>query len=354
MPPPADASPLVTVARASTTAPNEASLETVHPEKRSSQPETHSQRQTSGVERRPVSSQGQKAEARVQSTTHQADAGLVAGAPSQGHQAEPQSVDLQVAGVQAPVGVASVGSTESNTEASTEPAPPDAGLSTGGVTGEPLPWRKPSPITLHFQVEATRKGLSLPASSTLQWASDASGYVAQLHIDAPWGRSRTQTSRGQIDQKWGLRPQRFGDRNRSEQAAHFEWTRQPPVIRFSANTPDAVLTPTTQDRLSVLIQLAGWLTASPRKWSTGDRLTVPVAGARDSQTWTFEWGPLETLDLPSGRVTARHLVRMPTHAYDNRVELWLAPHLDHLPVRVRWTQANGDVVDQRLERTSQP
>ena len=34
--------------------------------------------------------------------------------------------------------------------------------------------------------------------------------------------------------------------------------------------------------------------------------------------------------------------------YDNRVEVWLAPALGHLPVRILWTQANGDVVDQRL------
>jgi hypothetical protein len=36
------------------------------------------------------------------------------------------------------------------------------------------------------------------------------------------------------------------------------------------------------------------------------------------------------------------------HTYDNRVEVWLAPALGHLPVRILWTQANGDVVDQRL------
>ena len=27
---------------------------------------------------------------------------------------------------------------------------------------------------------------------------------------------------------------------------------------------------------------------------------------------------------------------------------WLAPSLGHLPVRILWTQANGDVVDQQL------
>jgi hypothetical protein len=30
--------------------------------------------------------------------------------------------------------------------------------------------------------------------------------------------------------------------------------------------------------------------------------------------------------------------------------MWLAPALQHLPVRLRVTQANGDVADQQLSR----
>jgi hypothetical protein len=57
---------------------------------------------------------------------------------------------------------------------------------------------------------------------------------------------------------------------------------------------------------------------------------------------------VQPLELPAGKLSALHLVREPMHTYDNRVEVWLAPALGHLPVRILWTQANGDVVDQRL------
>ena len=33
---------------------------------------------------------------------------------------------------------------------------------------------------------------------------------------------------------------------------------------------------------------------------------------------------------------------------DTQVDIWLAPSLGHLPVRIRLTQDNGDVVDQQL------
>ena len=61
-------------------------------------------------------------------------------------------------------------------------------------------------------------------------------------------------------------------------------------------------------------------------------------------------GPVETLDLPSGPLQARRLARTPRKPHDSTVEVWLAPSLGHLPVRLRVAQANGDVADQRLAR----
>jgi len=69
-----------------------------------------------------------------------------------------------------------------------------------------------------------------------------------------------------------------------------------------------------------------------------------------SQTWRFAVGDLETLSLPAGSMAARKLVREPADTYDSRVEVWLAPELGHLPVRLRITQTQGDVADQQLSR----
>ena len=39
--------------------------------------------------------------------------------------------------------------------------------------------------------------------------------------------------------------------------------------------------------------------------------------------------------------------------FDTRLELWIAPSMNYLPVRIRVTQSNGDFVDQKL-RASEP
>lgn len=222
---------------------------------------------------------------------------------------------------------------------------PSAPSLTASIPGK---LRLPGNATLSYDVKATRKGVSLPASSTLRFTQDGSTYDARLEIKALLVGSRTQTSKGLLDPAAGLQPLRFGDKAKSEQAAHFDRSRQPPVLRFSANTPDAPLQTHTQDRLSVLFQLAAMLAGEPKRFGAGSTVVVHTAGPRDADMWQFKVGKAEELALPAGTLTAIHLVRTPMHAYDNQVEVWLAPSLDHLPVRVLWTQANGDTVDQRL------
>ena len=58
----------------------------------------------------------------------------------------------------------------------------------------------------------------------------------------------------------------------------------------------------------------------------------------------------ETLSLPVGPTAAVRLTRLPRQPYDQQVDLWFAPSLGYLPVRLRVTHPNGDVADQVLRR----
>jgi hypothetical protein len=244
-----------------------------------------------------------------------------------------------------PAGTAPIAATQPQSKATAERA--DA-TTPGLAASVPGKLRLPPSMTLSYEVVASRKGVSLPASSTLRYTQDGGAYDARMEIKAMFVGSRTQTSKGTVDPVAGLQPLRFGDKTKSELAAHFDRSRQPPAVRFSANTPDAALQPYTQDRLSVLFQLAAMLAGDPKRLGPGSIIAIHTAGPRDADMWQFKVAPADELSLPAGKLTAIHLVRTPMHAYDNQVEVWLAPSLGHMPVRVLWTQANGDVVDQRL------
>ena len=231
-----------------------------------------------------------------------------------------------------------------------EPLPaPDAVASTPTATPNPAPAALPLPFNAERLSASTRLIYSLqtskfpfPVQGELLWLNQGDTYSARLSYRA-FGLSREQTSRGHITAS-GLAPERFSDKYRSELAAHFNYAEN--KISFSANTPDAVLLPGAQDRLSVLLQLGALLVSAPERYPPGSTLSVPTAGPREADIWLFTLAAIEPLDLAGRALPAVKLERQLRRPYDQKVEVWLAPELGYLPVRIRITEANGDHVDQ--------
>ncbi|WCM87769.1 DUF3108 domain-containing protein [Acidovorax sp. NCPPB 3576] len=227
--------------------------------------------------------------------------------------------------------------------------PPGAGANTASTT--PPPARLPDPVRLEFEVNGQAKKFNYRASAELLWRHDGARYEARQEIKAFLIGARSQTSTGQVTAS-GLQPERFGDKARSEQAAHFNFGQG--RVTFSANTPQAAIGAGAQDRLSVFIQLGALLAAAPERYPDGTQITLTTVGARYADRWTFTVEGTEMLDLPRGATPALKLQRLPRKEYDQKAELWLAPSLGFLPARIRITQSNGDFADLRLSANAPP
>jgi hypothetical protein len=203
-------------------------------------------------------------------------------------------------------------------------------------------------VRLQYKVQMHRGGLTLDGHGDLRWRHDGQTYEAHLELSAPLVRSRSQHSAGRITAE-GLAPQRFADKGRTEEATHFD--RDQGKLSFSSNRPDQPLLPGTQDRLSVLMQLAALVAGNPGKYPPATNITIQTAGTHDAEPWVFIVEGPEQLQLPGGKVPALKLTRSPRKEYDLKVELWLAPGMDYVPVRLRLTQPNGDSVDQQWSST---
>jgi hypothetical protein len=217
----------------------------------------------------------------------------------------------------------------------------------------PETWPKliPTSLQLNYKVEGRVRGINYSANSRLNWQSEESSYLAFFEVSAFLLGSRTQTSKGLLGPE-GLLPVRFSDKTRTEQATHFE--RDKGLISFSANTPAASLQPGAQDRLSVFIQLASMLAGAPARFLPGTQINIQVASVREAEVWSFKIERLEELDLPIGHLDTIHLTRLPRHEHDIQVELWFAPSYKFLPVRIRLTQNESDVVDQMAKSIDIP
>ena len=262
-------------------------------------------------------------------------------------------------------------SSESATDAS--PAPADAPTPTvtdtapapvtlpASAAAPSAPISLPGSLRLKYDIKGEVSGLGYSASGELLWLHDGQTYDARLSVTHFLLGTRSQSSTGQITPE-GLAPKRFGDKVRSEVAAHFERDKGEKgghgKVIFSANTPSVDLQPGAQDQLSIFMQIASLLAGDPSRYPVGSAFEMQAVGGRDADTWRFVIESEETLALPGvvpgGEQKALRIKRPARQQHDITVELWLAPALGYLPARIRLTQTNGNFVDQQLASFGPP
>ncbi len=231
----------------------------------------------------------------------------------------------------------------------------DASANTASAPSAALPPAKavrrfvfPPSTRLKYDVKGEIKGFPYHVNGDLQWAQDGKTYNARMEISHFLLGARVQTSTGHLGAH-GLEPTRFGDKVRSEVAAHFDYDKN--KVTFSANTPDVPLLPGAQDQLSVILQMASMLAGDPKLFTQTSTLSFQAVGPKSAEAWVFTIGAIEKLSLPGGELSALRVWREPIGEYDSRVEVWFAPSMGYLPVRIRLSQANGDVADQLWKST---
>jgi hypothetical protein len=240
----------------------------------------------------------------------------------------------------APAAVASAGDGEGAGAA--------AGANQGQVVGsESL--RIPGSVKLDFAVTG-QQGTS-PMQGVfgdLVWLQDGSSYDARLSLKFLFRTIRSQHSTGRIGPT-GIEPARFSESRKGEVASHF--LRDQGQVMFSNNAPPVPLQPGAQDRLSVVMQLGGMLAGDPGRYPPGSRIAIQTVGPRDAGVWVFVVEGEEQMRVPAGDYAVRRLTRSPRREGDDKIEIWLAPALGYLPVRMKQTQPDGDFADMQLRET---
>ena len=209
----------------------------------------------------------------------------------------------------------------------------------------------PASARLVYDVTAQVRGGKYNANAELRWQHEGNRYDAQLEIRALSLVLRSQTSSGEVGPK-GLAPTRFSDKTRTERVAYID--REKGRITFSADTPDVALQAGAQDRLSVVLQLSSLFATDPAAFAPGSGIAIQTVGPTDASMWHFTVKGEETVTVAGAQVRAIKLERDGKPDSDQQVEVWFAPLLGYIPVRLRITQGNGDYLDQRLDAMDKP
>jgi Protein of unknown function (DUF3108) len=205
----------------------------------------------------------------------------------------------------------------------------------------------PASIALSYNAMQISGGQPRNGSGTLKWTSDGSDYQLRLEASLLGFTVLSQSSVGKLGAE-GLQPDRFSDKRglRSEKAAHFQ--RDAGKITFSGKQTSTALQAGAQDRLSLWMQLAAMAAGSAAQLAQAGQIAFQVSNTEEADTWVFLVQASEKIQVPAGESMALHLVRNPRKEFDARLELWLAPDLGYLPVRMKQTEANGNTLELQL------
>lgn len=206
------------------------------------------------------------------------------------------------------------------------------------------------PVTLEYGVIASRAVLSLSGDGVVIYRRKGDAYSMESSLQAAGIIEARQSSVGTVGRE-GLVPRTFTQQSsrRPPRSAEFDWAAQ--RVTFSQTGASAPTRPQMQDRLSLLMQLPWRHRADPRAQS----IELPVAGQGGASVYRFKAQGEESLALPAGRFET---VKFERHKQDGEdsLEVWLAPALCSLPVRLRFTDDKGLVIEQQLRavRTGPP
>lgn len=225
------------------------------------------------------------------------------------------------------------------------PAPAAAGAALQGMPGRYLV-RMPPSARLLYSVSRTRPGRA-PASegeAQIVWEAEDGRY--QLRVEGVLGLLESE---GGGDDA-GIAPLQASEHqdDGSDRITRFDRARG--RIAFESAGGSAPLHLGSQDRASVLMQLAGMGLAQPEQMQ--DTIEVVVGGPDGAEVARFQVLGSEQIATGAGALATVRLAELARSAEARRarLELWLAPAHNWMPVQLRVTEPDGSVATQVLTR----
>lgn len=274
---------------------------------------------------------------------------------------------------------ATVASSQPAVQTPTAPVPeptvavpsPTAALPPSGATPEPLPAAPPAeqaaaPVTpappvdplagwpgdtrLSYVLTGWYRG-ELQGDARVQWQRQAGRYQVRVDIDINTFISLSMTSQGQVTPQ-GLRPSAYEEARRGRMRAvrmndaevALEDGRRLP-------RPDGL-----QDTASQFVDLAYRFAHQLQPLQTGGQVSFWMARPGAVDLWTYDVVQDVVLQTPRlGAVQAFHLKPRPIANPRGNItaEMWFAPGLQYLPVRIRINQGSDVHLDLLVDKIEQ-
>ena len=262
--------------------------------------------------------------------------------PAQTGEAEPPaSAALAAASAQPPLEPASA---ENIATAAEPPASSPAGDDMGYLQSWPPDTR------LRYRLGGNYRG-ELHGNAQVLWQREGARYQAVIDMDVGFLLSTRFTSQGEITAA-GLQPQAYEEQIRQKRRG----VRIEPESVLLEKGQRVPRPSDVQDSASQFLELGHRMATGQIKLQAGGQIDFWLARPGGVDQWTYDVIGEETVYLPRlGPVSAFHLKPRPIAKPRGNIqaEMWFAPTLQYLPVRIRITQGEDNYLDLLVETVEQ-
>ncbi len=230
-----------------------------------------------------------------------------------------------------------------------------AAAATEAPTATATAFEWPPSTRLTYKLAGNYRG-EIHGNARVQWVRAGSRY--QVHMDVAVGPSfapliaRNMTSDGEIGEA-GLTPRRYDEATKlpfqSPRRVTVQFTPET-VTLANGSARDAMAG--VQDTASQFVQMTWLFTTRPELLRVGNSISLPLALPRRMDRWIYDVLAEQRLHTPVGELDTFHL--KPRRADDRprgelSAEVWFAPALQYLPVRIRIQQDADTFIDLMMD-----
>jgi hypothetical protein len=212
----------------------------------------------------------------------------------------------------------------------------------------------PPSVALKYDVQGLRSGQKVYGSGKITWRNQDGHYRIDGSASVLFFTLLQFSSDGVLDD-FGVSPTLYSERKFRKTATDTRFEHERNTITFSASDNRYPRPGDAQDRASIIWQLAAIGRGNPAAFFTGADFTMFVAGVRDAEPWRIIVSGEDEIEAGGNTVGAWHLVRMPQPgSYDQKIDIWLAPGQEWYPLKIRYTEDDGDYLEMSLSSRTQP
>lgn len=248
----------------------------------------------------------------------------------------------------APVAMASAPALRANGPTPTlTPSDPDA-VQVAATAAPRFDW--PPSTRLSYRLTGNYRG-PIEGTAQVDWLRSGTRYQVHLQTDVGPLLSRRISSEGELTSR-GLAPSRFEGEQKVVFRAPRRWSQQFSAQRIVlADGREVPSLPGAQDEASQFVQLTWLFTTQPDLLRVGQSFEVPLAVNRRFDRWVYDVVAEQPMYLPWGPVGTFHVKpRRKAQPGDLTAEIWFAPSLQYLPVRILIRQDEETFVDLLLNK----